>query len=569
MDGEQITLVNGKYIMEPDNDTHLITATDVADNTVSFRFGIFKTYHVTLPTGAGYTIELVSNETTVRHGEAFNFIVKINSGYSKTEGFKVLVNGDQLDEWDSDTNSASFAIRNVSEDLVITVEGVADITPPEVKVEIRGNSFKAFLNRITFGLFFKETQTVQVKTNDFGSGVKKVEYLLSAKAFTDKDAITGGWTEVKLNDRREAWFGIEPNQKTFVYVRVTDMSDNITVVNTDGVVVYTDAEAFTETMTIKRLDGADASFMVRLNGNAVDAVYNGDTMLADSDYTVAENGVITLKAGYLSTLAAGEYTIRVVYEPMGESFDRGDAPTLVGVVDGDTVQLLCGVLTFDRVTVGKGIGISFTKFALFGDDVTIGNYKLPAADEVGPDDKDGIDRVKKIVDGLTENERAMLGDAAGKPDALIEKIRALADSKNDTPKTGEMSDLALWFALLFVSGGAFAGIRLAGKKKTEAAGHSPGSVWPGKRKPKSDHWRDGRTKSGCPALAPGSERPEKDRRSAEQGLRLALSYVILIISGRSTSKRTTGSATERLLPTLISGVSAGVPIRRDRMEERR
>lgn len=51
--------------------------------------------------------------------------------------------------------------------------------------------------------------------------------------------------------------------------------------------------------------------------------------------------------------------------------------------------------------------------------------------------------------------------------ALIEKIRALADSKNDTPKTGEMSDLALWFALLFVSGGAFAGIRLAGKKKTE------------------------------------------------------------------------------------------------------
>lgn len=93
--------------------------------------------------------------------------------------------------------------------------------------------------------------------------------------------------------------------------------------------------------------------------------------------------------------------------------------------------------------------------------------RLPAADEVGPDDKDGIDRVKKIVDGLTENERAMLGDAAGKPDALVEKIHALADSKNDTPKTGEMSDLALWFALLFVSGGAFAGIRLAGKKKTE------------------------------------------------------------------------------------------------------
>ena len=112
MDDEEITLVNGKYTMEPDNETHLITATDVAGNTVSFRFGIFKTYHVTLPTGAGYTIELVSNETTVKHGDAFNFIVKINNGYSKTEDFKVLVNGNKLDEWDSDTNSASFTVRN-------------------------------------------------------------------------------------------------------------------------------------------------------------------------------------------------------------------------------------------------------------------------------------------------------------------------------------------------------------------------------------------------------------------------------------------------------------------------
>ena len=89
------------------------------------------------------------------------------------------MNGNKLDEWDSDANSASFAIRNVSENLVITVEGVADITAPEVEVSIRGNSFKEFLNRITFGLFFKQTQTVEVKAYDFGSGIRKVEYLLS------------------------------------------------------------------------------------------------------------------------------------------------------------------------------------------------------------------------------------------------------------------------------------------------------------------------------------------------------------------------------------------------------
>ena len=132
-----------------------------------------------------------SDGLTVRHGNSFSFIVQFNNGYSKTEDFKVLVNGNKLDEWNSDANSASFAIRNVSENLVITVEGVADITAPEVEVSIRGNSFKEFLNRITFGLFFKQTQTVEVKAHDFGSGIRKVEYLLSETAFADKDAITG------------------------------------------------------------------------------------------------------------------------------------------------------------------------------------------------------------------------------------------------------------------------------------------------------------------------------------------------------------------------------------------
>ena len=331
MDDEEITLVNGKYTMEPDNETHLITATDVAGNTVSFRFGIFKTYHVTLPTGAGYTIELVSNETTVKHGDAFNFIVKINNGYSKTEDFKVLVNGNKLDEWDSDTNSASFTVRNVSEDLVITVEGVADITAPEVEVSIRGNSFKEFLNRITFGLFFKETQSVEVKADDFGSGIKKVEYLLSEIAFANKDAITGDWTELTLNESRKAYFSIEPNRKAFVYVRVTDVSGNITVVNSDGVVLYTDAEAITETVSFTKLDGADVSFRVNLNGNTVAALYNGDALLDSADYTVSADGTVTLKNSYLSALAAGEYTVRAAYNPLGEEYKSGDEPAMTAV----------------------------------------------------------------------------------------------------------------------------------------------------------------------------------------------------------------------------------------------
>lgn len=329
MDDEEITLVNGKYTMEPDNEIHLITATDVAGNTVSFRFGIFKTYHVTLPTGAGYTL-FSSDELTVRHGNSFSFIVQFNNGYSKTEDFKVLVNGNKLDEWDSDANSASFAIRNVSENLVITVEGVADITAPEVEVSIRGNSFKEFLNRITFGLFFKQTQTVEVKAHDFGSGIKKVEYLLSETAFADKDAITGSWTELDLNDAFKAYFSIEPNQKTFVYVRVTDQSGNIAVVNTDGVVVYTDAEAITGAQTFTKTTDSDVVYKLNLNGNFVAKVYNGTEEIgAGSDYALLANGMLMLKNSYLRTLAAGEYTIRLTIKPMGENYadnSGNDAP---------------------------------------------------------------------------------------------------------------------------------------------------------------------------------------------------------------------------------------------------
>lgn len=329
MDSEEITLVNGKYTMEPDNETHLITATDVAGNTVSFRFGIFKTYHVTLPTGAGYTI-FPSDGLTVRHGNSFSFIVQFNKGYSKTEDFKVLVNGNKLDELDSDANSASFVIRDVSENLVITVEGVADITVPEVEVSIRGNSFKEFLNRITFGLFFKQTQTVEVKAHDFGSGIKKVEYLLSETAFADKDAITGSWTELDLNDAFKAYFSIEPSQKTFVYVRVTDMSDNITVVNTDGMVVYTDAEAVTGAQTFTKTTDSDVVYKLNLNGNFVAKVYNGTEEIgAGSDYALLANGMLMLKNSYLRTLAAGEYTIRLTIKPMGENYadnSGNDAP---------------------------------------------------------------------------------------------------------------------------------------------------------------------------------------------------------------------------------------------------
>ena len=91
--------------------------------------------------------------------------------------------------------------------------------------------------------------------------------------------------------------------------------------------------------------------------------------------------------------------------------------------------------------------------------------KLPSADDAKLSDKSALDRVKVIVDGLTENEKAMLGkDAPGKLDALDEKIKALAEEAN-SPGTGDTSNPALWIALLFISGGFVIGTTVVGKKK--------------------------------------------------------------------------------------------------------
>ena len=91
--------------------------------------------------------------------------------------------------------------------------------------------------------------------------------------------------------------------------------------------------------------------------------------------------------------------------------------------------------------------------------------KLPSADDAKLSDKSALDRVKVIVDGLTENEKAMLGkDALGKLDALAEKIKALAEEAN-SPETGDTGNPALWIALLFTRGVLVIDTTVEGKKK--------------------------------------------------------------------------------------------------------
>lgn len=329
VDGQPATAEGSLYTLPADNVSHEIVAVDVAGNRTTVTVSVYQVYTVTPPTGTGFTF---TGETTVRHGQDYRFRVDIAPGYSKLPDYSLLVNG-QTPGGMGDVDFDECLIPSVEGDLTITVTGVADITPPEAELTIAGNPFRQFLNTVTFGLFFKSTQTVTVTVSDLGSGVDTAAWMLSDTVFASQDAITGSWTDLSLTDGSGS-FPIQPGQKDYAYLRVTDRAGNITVLNSDGVVVYTDAQADTRQITYVKRSGQDVSFHVALNGNTVTGVQLADgTPLAG--FTAAEDGTVTLPAATLQALAAGDYTLYVTYAPLGVAYnaryESSEAPAMTSV----------------------------------------------------------------------------------------------------------------------------------------------------------------------------------------------------------------------------------------------
>lgn len=94
--------------------------------------------------------------------------------------------------------------------------------------------------------------------------------------------------------------------------------------------------------------------------------------------------------------------------------------------------------------------------------------KLPAVDQAALRDESEVDRVRELVKGLTENEKAMLGKGAlDKVDALAKRIQKLASDSGRTnaPNTGDTGSLTLWIVLLAVALGTLTGAVVLDKKK--------------------------------------------------------------------------------------------------------
>lgn len=245
----------------------------------------------------GYTLS-VSN-TVVDYNESSTLTFKLNKGYSKTKDFAVKVNGEtvQLD------NNNRYKIKNIQKDTNITVEGVADITAPDTEIKVSNKIWKSILNKITFGLFFKETQKAEITATDEGSGVNKYYYYVdksgSEKSLTEKQLQAADWKEGE-----SVTFSEDSNY--VIYAKVTDKAGNIKYVSTDGIVIDTIApqvsgvesnQTYTKTQTFTVTDNNLDT--VKVDGQTVESTNGSYTLVPKKGtYTIE----VTDKTGNKTTL---------------------------------------------------------------------------------------------------------------------------------------------------------------------------------------------------------------------------------------------------------------------------
>ena len=342
-----------------------------------------------------------------------------------------------------------------AENITITAQW-KDSEKPTGEIKIGENSWKAFLNNITFGVFFKDTQTVTVTATDNSGETVTIEYLLSEKALAESEL--AGMTFTAYS----APFSINPDNEYVIYAKLTDTSGNVAYINTNGIVLdatvpvitgiengKTYCEAQTLTVDEKYVD------TVTVNGTEVTLDKNGSFVLSSADGE--QRIIVTDKAGNTA-----EMTVTVNDgHTYGEWVSNGDGThtrkcTVDGCTGSETKDCSGGRATCKdkaRCAVcGKTYGELDAKNhadlkhvpAKAATKTAEGNIEYWYCDGCGKyySDKDGTKEIKKA-------------------DTVTAKLKD--DSK--LPQTGDISNLALWIALLFISGGAAIGTTVVSRKK--------------------------------------------------------------------------------------------------------
>lgn len=211
----------------------------------------------------------------------------------------------------------------------------SDATPPTAEITIASKTWDSFWSAVTFGLFSTEKREVTIAYDDVGSGIEGQFYYIATDEMTkaDLDACKD-WLTYTTS------FEISDVGKYIVYAKAVDAEDNVTYVNSNGVVIYKNSTANTKQINVIPNVDQYVDFYVNLNGNTIDKIELQDATVDSNLYTVNEiNGMVTLNHDAFDGLSYGQYTITVYYKPQGESY----------FADFDNVEPLTTTLTMNAV----------------------------------------------------------------------------------------------------------------------------------------------------------------------------------------------------------------------------
>ena len=330
-----------------------------------------------------------------------------------------------------------------------------DTEKPTGEIIIGTNKWREFLNKLTFGLFFKDTQTVTITAADNSGETVTVEYLLSDEELTKAEL--DGMTFTAYT----APFGIDPDNEYIIYVRLTDNAGNTDYICSDGIVLdgtspvitgiedgKTYCEAQTVTIDEKYID------TVTVNGTKVTLDENGGFTLSPADGE--QKIVVTDKAGNTAEMTVtvnGGHTF-------GEWVSNGDGThsrecTVDGCKGVETMACSGGKATCTEKAVCEVCGKAYGK-PDSNNHTDLKHIDAKAATKTAEGNIEywycgGCDKYYSDKDGINEIKKA---------DTVTAKLPG--DPKS--PRTGNASDLALWISLLFVSGGV-TGVTAALRKK--------------------------------------------------------------------------------------------------------
>ena len=399
-----------------------------------------------------------------------------------------------------------------AENITITARW-KDTEKPTGEIIIGTNKWNEFLNELTFGIFFKDTQEVTINAVD-NSGVVFVSYLV-----TDKEL-----SEAELNSlvfrAYEEPFRIDPNGEYIVYVMLVDKNINITYLRSDRITLdniqpvisgiengKTYCEAQTVTVDEKYVD------TVTVNGTVVTLDADGGFVLPPTNGE--QKIVVTDKAGNNAEMTVtvnnghtfgewvsdndGKHTRKCTVDGC-DAFETENCSGGNATCTEKAVCDVCGKAygEFDGTNHEGGVQEWTTRTAFNHEQkwnccgaVIVASeaheWKDGVCRECGyvclhnDADKDHIcDYCKKTISEHVDKDKNHICDYCKKTisaheDAPTEEIKkadtvtAKLPDNSKSPQTGDNSNLILWIALLIISGGVMKGVTAFGKNKKHSA----------------------------------------------------------------------------------------------------